>query len=64
MRPRPCADLSSRALATREAVGQEAERGRGDPVGDRAETKADDGPGGRQRTAEASRLEHRVERGL
>lgn len=48
----------------REAVGQEAERGRGDPVRDRPEAEASDCFGGRQRTAAASRLDYRVERGL
>lgn len=52
------------AVVDREVVRQEAERGRGDPVRDRPEAEASDRFGGRQRAAEASRLDHWVERGL
>lgn len=48
----------------RKVVRQEAEHGRGDPVRDRSKAEASDGPGGRQRAAEAPRLDHRVECGL
>lgn len=45
-------------VVDRKVVGQEAERGRGDPVRDRPEAEASDGFRGRQRAAEASRLDH------
>lgn len=45
------------SAANRKVVGQEAKRGRGDPVRDRPEAEASHGSGGCQRDAEASRVD-------